>query len=141
MTSSLSDAEQQLQQGNMDPVAKLGDFGLSVVMHGLHKLKQNEEGKIGHIHPMYAAPELLKGGDYSTSSDVFAFGSIVWELTRWRKVFDDVCCFPFYFLCLSLFVESIVYVGTGIKLEGGDDQRPYLESRNARNRAVSLSLF
>jgi serine/threonine protein kinase len=90
---------------------------------------------------MYAAPELLKGGDYSTSSDVFAFGSIVWELTRWRKVFDDVCCFPFYFLCLSLFVESIVYVGTGIKLEGGDDQRPYLESRNARNRAVSLSLF
>ena len=105
MTCSLSDADQQLQQGNMDPVAKLGDFGLSVVMHGLHKLKQNEEGKIGHIHPMYAAPELLKGGDYSTSSDVFAFGSIVWELTRWRKVFDDVCCSLFHFIfCVYDFV-------------------------------------
>ena len=92
------EADKKLEQQNQkyEPIAKLGDFGLSVVMN-LHKLKQNEKGKIGHIHPMYAPPELLREGSYSHSSDIFAFGSILWELTRRRKVFDDVL-----FLILNL---------------------------------------
>ena len=95
-------ADRKLEQQNQkyEPIAKLGDFGLSVVMN-LHKLRQNEEGKIGHIHPMYASPELLREGSYSHSSDIFAFGSILWELTRRRKVFDDVLFIILIFLSLK----------------------------------------
>ena len=100
------EADKKLKQQSQkyEPIAKLGDFGLSVVMN-LHKLKQNEKGKIGYINPVYASPEILRERNYSCSSDIFAFGSILWELTRRRKVFDDVL---FIFLSsFSLILKDI----------------------------------
>jgi serine/threonine protein kinase len=55
---------------------KIGDFGLSQF------IKENEynRGKIGTPHWM--APEILKGGIYEYSSDVYSFGMILWEILK-----------------------------------------------------------
>jgi serine/threonine protein kinase len=96
-------AEERITQGNYDSVAKVGDFGLSVVMNGLSSLRREKQA---NFDAHYATPEQLKGQHYTTSSDVFAFGSILWELTRRKKVFHDVCLlFSIRFLSL-LFVIS-----------------------------------
>ena len=81
-----------LEQKNQkyEPIAKLGDFGLSMVMHGMDWICKK---KISDFDVHYIAPEMLRKQNYSCSSDIFAFGSILWELTRRRKVFDDVYLF------------------------------------------------
>ena len=85
---SFAVAEERINEGNYEPVAKVGDFGLAVVMNGLSFLRREKKE---NFDPHYATPEQLKGQHYTTSSDVFAFGSILWELTRRKKVFHDVC--------------------------------------------------
>jgi serine/threonine protein kinase len=45
------------------------------------------EGKL-EVNPRWVAPEILEGLPYSTYSDVYAFGLILWEL-RYRKLAYD----------------------------------------------------
>lgn len=54
---------------------KLGDFGLS---RFLTQNKDRNKGRIGTPHWM--APEILLGGKYKPSADIFSYGMILWEL-------------------------------------------------------------
>lgn len=55
---------------------KIGDFGLSQFL----KDNKMNRGKIGTPHWM--APEILKGGVYEYSSDVWSYGMILWEILK-----------------------------------------------------------
>jgi len=55
---------------------KVGDFGLSRVIN--RKNRTECCGRIGTPHWM--APEILKGGNYEESADIFSYGMILWEL-------------------------------------------------------------
>ncbi|KAJ4874718.1 putative L-type lectin-domain containing receptor kinase V.2 [Raphanus sativus] len=61
--------------------AKLGDFGLAKLCdHGIDSQSSNVAGTFGYI-----SPELSRTGKSSTSSDVFAFGVFILEITCGRK--------------------------------------------------------
>nr|VDD64020.1 unnamed protein product [Brassica oleracea] len=61
--------------------AKLGDFGLAKLCdHGIDSQSSNVAGTFGYI-----SPELSRTGKSSTSSDVFAFGVFMLEITCGRK--------------------------------------------------------
>ena len=47
------------------PLAKVGDFGLSVHMAGLSELRVGDQGDIKNLNPIWAAPEILRGYPYS----------------------------------------------------------------------------
>lgn len=55
---------------------KISDFGLSQFV----KDSEYNRGKIGTPHWM--APEILKGGNYEYSSDIYSFGMILWEILK-----------------------------------------------------------
>ncbi|KAG7541074.1 Protein kinase-like domain superfamily [Arabidopsis thaliana x Arabidopsis arenosa] len=60
---------------------KLGDFGLAKLCdHGIDPLTSNVAGTFGYI-----SPELSRTGKASTSSDVFAFGILMLEITCGRR--------------------------------------------------------
>ncbi|KAG2253795.1 hypothetical protein Bca52824_083931 [Brassica carinata] len=64
--------------------AKLGDFGLAKLCdHGIDSQSSNVAGTFGYI-----SPELSRTGKSSTSSDVFAFGVFMLEITCGRKPID-----------------------------------------------------
>ncbi|CAA7037103.1 unnamed protein product [Microthlaspi erraticum] len=61
--------------------AKLGDFGLAKLCdHGFDPQTSNVAGTFGYI-----SPELSRTGKASTSSDVFAFGVFMLEITCGRR--------------------------------------------------------
>ena len=61
--------------------AKLGDFGLAKLCeHGIDPQTSNVAGTFGYI-----SPELSRTGKASTSSDVFAFGVFMLEITCGRR--------------------------------------------------------
>ncbi|XP_010512091.2 PREDICTED: putative L-type lectin-domain containing receptor kinase V.2 [Camelina sativa] len=61
--------------------AKLGDFGLAKLCdHGIDSQTSNVAGTFGYI-----SPELSRTGKSSTSSDVFAFGVFMLEITCGRR--------------------------------------------------------
>ncbi|VVB12686.1 unnamed protein product [Arabis nemorensis] len=61
--------------------AKLGDFGLAKLCeHGVDPQTSNVAGTFGYI-----SPELSRTGKASTSSDVFAFGVFMLEITCGRR--------------------------------------------------------
>ncbi|KAF8097764.1 hypothetical protein N665_0281s0027 [Sinapis alba] len=61
--------------------AKLGDFGLAKLCdHGIDPQTSNVAGTFGYI-----SPELSRTGKASTSSDVFAFGVLMLEITCSRR--------------------------------------------------------
>jgi len=55
---------------------KIGDFGLSRFIN--KKNPSENSGRIGTPHWM--APEILKGGNYEESADVYSYGMILWEI-------------------------------------------------------------
>lgn len=55
---------------------KIGDFGLSRFIN--KKNPSENSGRIGTPHWM--APEILKGGNYVESADVYSYGMILWEI-------------------------------------------------------------
>ena len=64
---------------------KLGDFGLS---RFLINNKEKNHGRIGTPHWM--APEILKGGKYQFSADVFSYGMILWELITYQIPYHNI---------------------------------------------------
>ncbi len=70
-------------------LAKVADFGLSAKQY-LASLKERAVET-----PVWLAPEILSGKEYSTKSDVYAFGIILYELLEHKAPFKN---FDFRFL-------------------------------------------
>jgi serine/threonine protein kinase len=67
-------------------IAKLGDFGLSLFL--VTEVKQTlGEGVIGDLNPRWAAPEILNGSEYSTQSDIYSLGLLMWEISHHNVVY------------------------------------------------------
>jgi serine/threonine-protein kinase len=66
-------------------VVKLSDFGLARARDRLHSLTSPGivKGKIS-----YLAPEVARGQPASPMSDLFAMGSVLWEMLAGRALFD-----------------------------------------------------
>ena len=73
------------QEAVENVVAKICDLGMSD--YAFIHLQREKEGKgtIGYINPRWVAPEILLGESYSTQSDIYAVGLILWEI-RYRKI-------------------------------------------------------
>jgi serine/threonine protein kinase len=67
-------------------VCKLADFGLSRMLQETEThVNTGSYGTVTH-----AAPELLSEGRLTKSSDVFAFGMLLWELVTGQRLFRDM---------------------------------------------------
>ncbi|OQV22208.1 putative Fibroblast growth factor receptor 3 [Hypsibius exemplaris] len=60
--------------------AKITDFGLSRVTQTYYRMQQH-----GKMPWKWLAPESLRHALYSTKSDVWAFGVLLWELESWGR--------------------------------------------------------
>ncbi len=65
---------------NEEPIisVKVGDFGLARDMYSVHYYKQASSNKLLPIRWM--APESIVDGVYTSQSDVWSFGVVVWEI-------------------------------------------------------------
>jgi serine/threonine protein kinase len=76
-----------LHSGNIlqnDNITYISDFGL----YGPIGNEQKSVNKIYGVLP-YIAPEVLNGGSYTLSSDIYSFGIIMTELSSGRPPFHD----------------------------------------------------
>ncbi|CAG8575969.1 19553_t:CDS:2, partial [Racocetra fulgida] len=62
---------------------KIGDFGISKPANSTTDTKE-----IYGVIP-YIAPEIFNGEKYTTASDIYSFGMIMWEMTIGQKPFSD----------------------------------------------------
>lgn len=58
--------------------AKLGDFGISKITSGDALAKDYQTETVGTLQ--YMAPECMHSSNYSTASDIYAFGVVAWEM-------------------------------------------------------------
>eukprot|EP00727_Mastigamoeba_balamuthi_P002678 m51a1_g12407 putative serine threonine kinase (997) ;mRNA; r:699751-704568 len=70
--------------------AKVCDFGLTVIahQHGGSSAVQGDESALGSL--FWSAPEIIKSGTFSTKSDVYAFGIMVWEMVTRDLPYKDM---------------------------------------------------
>jgi len=61
----------------------LGDFGIARIMTSASEVAQAAVGT-----PLYMAPEVIHGGQYSCKSDVWAMGCILYELVMQKHPFE-----------------------------------------------------
>ncbi|CAI2191625.1 466_t:CDS:1, partial [Funneliformis geosporum] len=66
----------------------IGDLGISKSSNELTDKNDNNGDKIYGIIP-YMAPEVFHGQDYTTASDIYSLGMIMWELMTGRRPFWD----------------------------------------------------
>jgi len=66
----------------MDWTVKVGDFGLTRFLSEKNKMTQ-----VGT--PMWMAPEIITGKQYTEKADVYAFGIILWEILTRAEPYDD----------------------------------------------------
>ncbi|CAI2178866.1 19462_t:CDS:2 [Funneliformis geosporum] len=66
----------------------IGDLGISKSSNELTDNNDNNGDKIYGIIP-YMAPEVFHGQDYTTASDIYSLGMIMWELMTGRRPFWD----------------------------------------------------
>lgn len=64
---------------------QVADFNLSRVMEA-----SSVASSIAATNPRWVAPEVLAGGSHTPSSDVYAFGIILWEMLTWQIPWDDL---------------------------------------------------
>jgi hypothetical protein len=69
---------------------KVCDFGLS-------KFIENKNDMTACGTPAYAAPEVLRNADYSTSADVYSFGIVLWELVTRDVLYPNMPPFQIIF--------------------------------------------
>ena len=69
---------------------KILDFGLAKLMHPIGPLPENAADSPGHIHGTvgYMSPEQVDGGDADDRSDIFSFGTILFEMLSGKKAFS-----------------------------------------------------
>lgn len=65
-----------------DSLIKIADLGLAKAMKSTNNQAKSEVGT-----PLYMAPEILKGKNYTFAVDIWAFGCIVYELCELRHPF------------------------------------------------------
>ncbi|RIB06133.1 kinase-like domain-containing protein [Gigaspora rosea] len=66
--------------------AHITDLGLTISIN--NALKTKKDGVYGVLP--YVAPEVLKKGHYTTASDIYSFGIILWEILYGKSVsFDE----------------------------------------------------
>ena len=64
-----------------ESIAKVADFGLSRLIQGKSfKVIKGSDSTMDHINPTWSAPEILDGKEYTTKSDVYPMGIMLWEL-------------------------------------------------------------
>ena len=73
-----------------DEICKVGDFGL------LRELPQGEAIYVAKsdvpLPVKWMAPESLEEGEFSTSSDVWSFGVVMWEMNAPQETpYGDIC--------------------------------------------------
>ena len=66
-----------------DEATDIADFGMSVAADSVAR---ERDGKYGVIP--YMAPELFRGQPHTQSSDVYAFGIIMWEVSSHQSPFS-----------------------------------------------------
>ena len=61
-------------------------------MFGVSHMKVEKESgsNLDHINPLWAAPEVLKGHPYTTVSDVYAMGVMLWEIVTREDPYEEV---------------------------------------------------
>ena len=64
-------------------VLKISDFGLARDFNQTTKMTQ--EGTVA-----WMAPEVIRSGDFSRASDVWAFGVVLWELMTSQVPYDKI---------------------------------------------------
>eukprot|EP00727_Mastigamoeba_balamuthi_P002679 m51a1_g12408 putative serine threonine kinase (1142) ;mRNA; r:705131-710141 len=71
-------------------LAKVCDFGLTVIaqQHGSGSVTQSDDSVLGSL--FWSAPEIIKSGSFSTKSDVYAFGVMVWEMVTRDLPYKDM---------------------------------------------------
>lgn len=69
---------------------KVCDFGLS-------KFVENKNEMTACGTPAYAAPEVLRNSDYSTSADVYSFAIVLWELVTRDVLYPNLPPFQIIF--------------------------------------------
>lgn len=76
-----------------DEVCKVGDFGL------LRELPKDEEiyVSVTKSAPIrWMAPESLERREFSTASDVWSYGVLLWEICQPTKLPYEVGCYNYY---------------------------------------------
>ena len=68
------------------PLAKVGDFGLSLKSSFGGALRFESE----KLNPTWAAPEILQGEKYTPAVDVYAMGLLMWELLMRQYPFSSI---------------------------------------------------
>jgi serine/threonine protein kinase len=66
---------------------KITDFGLSQATAQGCSLRDGKEGARGT--PLWMAPEVLEGKEFSTSADVYSFGIVLWEIFTRKEPFNQ----------------------------------------------------
>lgn len=81
-----------------DLTVKIGDFGMT---RDIYETDYYRKGTKGLLPVRWMAPESLKDGIFSTSSDVFSFGVVLWEMATLASQPYQVRVFIFpHKLCL-----------------------------------------
>lgn len=86
---------------------KITDFGLSQATAPGTSLRDGKEGARGT--PLWMAPEVLEGKEFSTSADVYSFGIVLWEIYCRQEPFKQ-------FRNYQKFKEAVVKQGVRPKI-------------------------
>ena len=70
-------------RSDVDAFTDIADFGMS---GAADNVARSQDGKYGVIP--YMAPELFRGQPHTMSSDVYAFGILMWELSSQQSPFS-----------------------------------------------------
>ena len=78
------------EQTLREPLAKVGDFGWSVKLVGASSLVGGKNSKTECVTATWAAPEVLKGQEFTEKIDIHAIGIMLWEILvrRYPYSFD-----------------------------------------------------
>eukprot|EP01091_Cochliopodium_minus_P017224 TRINITY_DN6687_c0_g1_i1.p1 TRINITY_DN6687_c0_g1~~TRINITY_DN6687_c0_g1_i1.p1 ORF type:complete len:1044 (-),score=244.24 TRINITY_DN6687_c0_g1_i1:15-3146(-) len=83
---SLNIIHRDLKAGNL---LITDDMHVCVTDFGVSRLNRTEMSKAAGT-PMYMSPEILNGGRYDPSADVYAYAFVIWELFNGKLPYDDL---------------------------------------------------
>ncbi|RIB27954.1 kinase-like domain-containing protein, partial [Gigaspora rosea] len=69
-------------KGNSWVSVNINDFGIS------RPVSKSSDKEVYGIIP-YITPEILRGEKFTTASDIYSFGMIMWEITSGQNPFSD----------------------------------------------------